>query len=66
MSNRLAETVSIDSSCRACGVQCAISPDPPGRAVCPEHCEDHEYVYIQGGREKRCVHCDAPQPEDWR
>lgn len=55
----------IDFSCRVCGVQCDITPDPPARAVCPEHCEDHEYVYIAGERRHACNHCGQEPPLDW-
>jgi hypothetical protein len=57
--------VGYDFSCRICGVQCAVAPEPPARAVCPEHCEDHDYKYERDVQEHRCIHCDAPRPEDW-
>lgn len=53
----------IDFSCRVCGVQCPITGDDG--AVCPEHCEDHDYVH-QRGEGKHCRHCHAPEPEDWK
>lgn len=56
----------IDFSCRVCGVQCAIAPDPPARAVCPEHCEDHDYIHDSSRAAKFCQHCDQEEPEDWR
>lgn len=55
----------IDFSCRVCGVQCDIAPDPPDRAVCPEHCEDHDYIYIQGEQTHVCKHCGASPPIDY-
>lgn len=55
----------IDFSCRVCGVQCAIAPDPPARAVCPEHCEDHDYEYQRSERGTYCNHCGQQAPEDW-
>lgn len=55
-----------DFSCRVCGVECATAPDPPARAVCPEHCEDHDYEYDAMQRGKFCVHCDQEEPLDWR
>lgn len=55
----------IDFSCRVCGVQCAVAPDPPERAVCPAHCEDHEYEYVEGERRHACTHCGQEPPEDW-
>ena len=54
----------IDFSCRVCGVQCAVAPDPPARAVCPEHCEDHNYVYMREARGHFCQHCDQEAPLD--
>lgn len=56
----------IDFSCRVCGIQCAIAPDPPERAVCPEHCEDHDYVHDPSRAAKFCQHCDQEESEDWR
>ena len=35
----------LDYSCKVCGVQCDLAPDPPARAVCEQHCEDHEYIF---------------------
>lgn len=55
----------IDFSCRVCGVTCAIAPDPPARAICPEHCEDHSFVYDRDRRGKYCEHCDEEMPFDW-
>lgn len=55
----------IDFTCRVCGVECAIAPDPPERAVCPEHCEDHRYEYDPWRRGKFCVECDNEQPDDF-
>ena len=54
----------IDFSCRVCGVQCAIAPDPPGRAVCEDHCEDHEYIYCKDERGWFCTHCWKEQPHE--
>ena len=47
-----------DFKCRVCGQECPIVPDQPGRAVCEEHCEGHDYVYIRGERRTACIHCD--------
>lgn len=55
----------IDFSCRVCGVQCTVAPDPPARAVCPEHCEDHDYEYVKGEGGHFCKHCGEQAPEDW-
>jgi hypothetical protein len=50
--------------CRVCGTECAIAPQLPERAVCPEHCEDHQYKYERGDGH-RCIHCFAEPPSDW-
>ena len=55
----------IDFSCRVCDVQCAIAPDPPERAVCPEHCEDHNYVYSREDRGTFCEYCWQEAPHDY-
>lgn len=55
----------IDYSCRVCGVQCPSAPNPPARAVCPEHCEDHEYIYDRDERRHYCTHCGQDQPADY-
>jgi hypothetical protein len=53
-------------ACRVCGVACAIAPVPPGRAVCEDHCEDHEYDYDPHRRDKFCRHCDRQiDPDYW-
>lgn len=54
-----------DYSCRECGVECDSAPDPPARTICPDCCEDHDYVYERELRGKFCVHCGNPQPFDW-
>lgn len=53
---------SVDFSCRVCGVQCATAPDPPSRAICPAHCEDHDYEYVADRRGRYCKHCDEEEP----
>lgn len=55
----------IDFSCRVCGVKCDSAPDPPARAVCPEHCEDHDYRHDRSRAGSFCIHCDQQAPEDW-
>lgn len=55
----------IDFSCRVCGKECPIAPDPPGRAVCEEHCEDHDYEYDPMRRDRFCKHCDKQVPYDF-
>jgi len=49
-------------ACPVCGVQCVLA-DPQRGAVCEEHCEDHNYIYVDGGH--FCEHCGKPRPEDW-
>jgi hypothetical protein len=49
--------------CKVCSVDCPIAPDPPGQAVCEEHCEDHEYAYDPWRRGSFCVHCDKQREE---
>ena len=34
----------IDFHCHVCGAETDIAPDPPEKAVCPKHCEDHKYI----------------------
>lgn len=55
----------IDFSCRVCGVRCDSAPDPPARAVCPEHCEDHDYRYERELSGTYCLHCGQQAPEDY-
>jgi hypothetical protein len=56
--------IQIDFSCRVCGKECDVAPDPPARAVCEEHCEDHEYEYDKWRRGKFCKHCDRQQNDE--
>lgn len=58
------ETKVIDFSCRVCGKQCDVAPDPPKRAVCEEHCEDHNYQYDKWDRTHYCVNCGKQRPYD--
>lgn len=55
----------IDFTCRVCGVECSTAPDPPERAVCEEHCEDHDYEYDEWRRDRFCKHCDKQISEDY-
>lgn len=55
----------IDFTCHVCGVVCDTAPDPPLRAVCPEHCEDHDYRYNRDDRGHFCIHCYQQAPDDW-
>lgn len=64
MTEPVATEAQIDFSCRVCGVQCVLAPDPPARAVCPEHCEDHDYEYQRSERGTYCNHCGQQAPED--
>lgn len=52
-------------SCRICGNQCDTAPPLPERAVCPEHCEDHEYNYERGEQRHICKHCGQERPVDY-
>jgi hypothetical protein len=56
--------------CRVCGVQCDTAPIDSGfwrsTAVCPVHCEDHDYEYCPDMRERCCIHCGDPLPYDSR
>jgi hypothetical protein len=66
----LMDCVPIDPSgdqfkCHVCGAECPIAPQMPDRAVCAAHCEDHDYQR-QGSDGKRCVHCFAEEPLDWK
>jgi hypothetical protein len=54
-----------DFLCRVCGKECPLAPDPPEKAVCEDHCEDHHYVYVQGERRHGCEYCGADRPYDW-
>jgi hypothetical protein len=49
--------------CKVCGEICDVSPGE-GLAVCPAHCEDHDYEY-EPGDGHRCKHCFAERPADW-
>lgn len=55
----------IDFSCKICGKQCDIASNPPDRAICPQHCEDHHYIYIDGERRYACNYCGQEPPFDW-
>ena len=55
----------VDFSCRVCGKQCDTAPMLPARAVCEEHCEDHEYEYDRDERWHLCKHCNKRVDEDW-
>lgn len=55
----------IDFSCRVCGVKCDIAPNPPARAVCPAHCDDHNYEYVRDERRHMCKNCGQEPPLDW-
>lgn len=51
----------VDFTCKFCGKQCPIAPDLPERAVCEDHCEDHNFEYDPHRRGKFCIHCDKEQ-----
>lgn len=63
-SMRASDQEAINFSCKACGVQCTIAPADGSGAICPEHCEDHEYEYERGDGH-HCRHCHAEPPHDW-
>lgn len=63
-----AHEAKIDFSCQVCGVQCDTAPDPPARAVCPEHCESiggHDYGYVREERGHHCAYCYQQAPDDY-
>ena len=55
----------IDFTCRVCGKLCDVAPNPPDRAVCPEHCDDHDYIYYREERTHYCKNCGQEPPADW-
>lgn len=34
-----------DFKCKVCGVECDVAPADNSGAICPDHCEDHDYIY---------------------
>jgi len=56
--------VSVDFTCRVCGKECDIAPYPPERAVCEDHCEDHQFAN-HGHSWPTCKHCGAWAPMDY-
>lgn len=56
---------SIDFTCRVCGKLCNCAPDPPDRAVCEDHCPDHEYEYDRGECDRFCKTCGKRADPDW-
>ena len=60
-----AVAIPIDFSCKVCGCQCSVAPDPPERAVCEEHCPDHIYEYDPWRRDRFCKTCDKQVDPDW-
>lgn len=60
------ETTSSDNLfiCHKCGKETLVAPDPPGKAVCIDCCEDHNYKYERGEHGHFCVNCYKPAPED--
>lgn len=52
-------------ACKVCGKQCATAPADGSGAICPEHCEDHDYQYEPSERKHLCVHCNDERPYDW-
>jgi len=50
--------------CGVCGDPTLIAPADGSPAVCPEHCEDHQYIY-EAGEGHLCGNCGARPPDDW-
>jgi len=57
--------MSVDFHCHVCGVETASAPDLPEQAVCPQHCEDHNYYYNSDDRRHECYHCGKEMPHDY-
>ena len=55
-----------DFKCRVCGASCDTAPNWPFRAVCQEHCLDHNYEYDRSMGGRFCTHCGDPMPYDLR
>jgi hypothetical protein len=55
----------LDFACRVCGKECTVAPDPPLRAICPDCCDDHDYLYDRYAREHYCANCGKPRPDDY-
>ncbi len=55
----------VDFHCHVCGKETDIAPDPPEKAVCEEHCEDHKYMNDSGLPWPTCEHCGAWAPNDY-
>jgi hypothetical protein len=53
-----------DFKCKVCGVECAVAPADNSGAICPDHCEDHDYEY-ERGEGHHCKHCFAEPPSDY-
>ena len=51
--------------CSKCGRDEVIVYDSPETAVCPECCDDHDYIYDRGDRKHYCKNCGAEPPYDW-
>lgn len=59
------EYIRPDFSCRMCGKECDLAPEPPDRAVCEKCCEDHDYIYIDREIGHACRYCGSPCPPDY-
>lgn len=51
--------------CRVCGSDTLLAPNPPEQAVCPEHCEDHEYEHDPWVKRHVCIICGQEAPDDY-
>ena len=54
----------IDFTCRVCGQECEVAPDPPERAVCHEHCPEHDYQHDKWERAWLCTICNKRREDD--
>lgn len=55
----------IDFSCIFCGAPCDLAPADGSGAICPAHCEDHDFQYDPMVGCRHCIHCGMPLPHDW-
>lgn len=55
----------VDFHCCVCGKETPIAPKLPERAVCEDHCPDHDYEYDKSAQGHFCKLCDKRRPEDY-
>lgn len=59
------QLTSVDFRCRKCGMaDCHVAPEDGSGAICPDCCEDHDYVYDRWDGHY-CKHCGDPRPADY-